>query len=497
MNGHLSDEQIIKKYRDIIFNKNLNETALNPDISFDTPFKNRKYLTDKERRELVREFRQYMADDNEKEMNRIIERLWYEVEGATFKLADSLSSGGRSTRSGDYNYSTVHNDCEYLKAEGFLGLYKAVQGGTMTDKNGTRQIGFDPDGPGTFLGYMLKYIEGYMKNSHTRERIHFGLEKSSLDAPRGEDGTIDGHNFAYDTPSKEEGTVDYDQIIDSNLIQAFQQEDSLNAICSAVDDVATEKEKDIYYSLFGLGGDHKALSVTDVAKKFGISKQRVDQVRKKITGKLLDYFEHERTGKYSVPVEESEEERFILKVGDKFASSPLSKLTSNPNFAGVIHGKEEAEALMKYYKSRGQEEMELISWADRAKILGEAEDLENPENGGEQKGLNGLNLNQARKFLRKTWDNGDWGKGLKDDDSWQSVYGFFNVLSKLNIDWEVTDSEYSENQDGNPSGKTWKLEFKFQNQKGKDSVIYGSITASGAGTVEYPLAQYDLAFQAF
>ena len=64
-------------------------------------------------------------------------------------------------------------------------------------------------------------------------------------------------------------------------------------------------------------------------------------------------------------LENAEEARFLLKVGEKFASSPLTKLTSNPNLAGVIHGQAEAESIMKYYKKQGIENLKLIPWEER------------------------------------------------------------------------------------------------------------------------------------
>jgi len=185
-----------------------------------------------------------------------------------------------------------------------------------------------------------------------------------------------------------------------------------------------------------------------------------------------------------------------LKVGDKYASSPLSKTISNPNFAGVIYGQDQADALIKYYKAHGEEEFELIPWENRSKVFGEAVDDDDDDEEKEQTGLDGLKLAQARRAVRKVWDSGNFN-GIFNDDSWQSVYLFYSMLTDNNIDYEIVDSEYGQDANGNPNRKRWTLEFAFQNQNGKEVKIYGTVTAAGAGTVENPLEKYDLTFVVF
>jgi hypothetical protein len=43
-----------------------------------------------------------------------------------------------------------------------------------------------------------------------------------------------------------------------------------------------------------------------------------------------------------------------------------------------------------------------------------------------------------------------------------------------------------------PVRKIWKFEVKFVNNRDKDDVLYGRITAAGAGSVEDPLERYDV-----
>jgi len=68
-------------------------------------------------------------------------------------------------------------------------------------------------------------------------------------------------------------------------------------------------------------------------------------------------------------VDDTEEPRYLLRVGNRFASSPLTKLTTNPNFAGVVHGKNETDFIIKYYQTQGIQDIELIPWEERDKVL--------------------------------------------------------------------------------------------------------------------------------
>ena len=43
-----------------------------------------------------------------------------------------------------------------------------------------------------------------------------------------------------------------------------------------------------------------------------------------------------------------------------------------------------------------------------------------------------------------------------------------------------------------PVRKIWTFEVKFVNNRDKDDILYGRITAAGAGSVEDPLDRYDV-----
>ena len=54
------------------------------------------------------------------------------------------------------------------------------------------------------------------------------------------------------------------------------------------------------------------------------------------------------------------------------------------------------------------------------------------------------------------------------------------------------DDEYSKNESGIPSSKTWRFEIDFMNDKGRPTKLFGIIVASGAGSVKDPLDKYDI-----
>lgn len=70
-------------------------------------------------------------------------------------------------------------------------------------------------------------------------------------------------------------------------------------------------------------------------------------------------------------INDEQEERFLLKVGEKFAGSPPTRLTNNPNMAGVLQSKAIAQNVINYYKSMHytDDQIELIPWEERGKYI--------------------------------------------------------------------------------------------------------------------------------
>jgi RNA polymerase sigma factor (sigma-70 family) len=230
----------------------------------------REYLTDQERRELVRAFREAKKEGNEVKAQKIIEKLFAEVELLLYRYANDYSSGVRSKHSGGFGYSTVHNDAEELKTIGTIAFIKAVEG---SEEKGT---GFDPDGPGTFSGFMAKTMKGAMKNAHTYEKRHFGKEKTSIDAPRGEDEDTDMQN------ALEISTTD------PELEELFNDEDEelYKDVLIVLDNISDERSNVIFKKYYGIEGKEKK-TPTQLGEEYGVSKQRIDHIVKKLRNELI------------------------------------------------------------------------------------------------------------------------------------------------------------------------------------------------------------------
>ena len=104
--------------------------------------------------------------------------------------------------------------------------------------------------------------------------------------------------------------------------------------------------------------------------------------------------------------------------------------------------------------------------------------------------LNGMTKVRATRYIGKLIDK--YTKGLFSDEYWEPVNKIFQELSSNNISYVVKSAEYRENEKGTPIAKTWRFEIEFLNEKNKSSILYGNITASGAGTVANPLEKYDI-----
>jgi hypothetical protein len=105
-------------------------------------------------------------------------------------------------------------------------------------------------------------------------------------------------------------------------------------------------------------------------------------------------------------------------------------------------------------------------------------------------GLNGMNNREARKFVSQLLHRHT--KGFFKDEYWQPVTATFKELSRHGVDYVVTETQYYQDDRGNPSSKVWRFEVEFVNDKGRMTKLYGTITAAGAGTVQDLLSRYDV-----
>lgn len=116
-------------------------------------------------------------------------------------------------------------------------------------------------------------------------------------------------------------------------------------------------------------------------------------------------------------------------------------------------------------------------------------------------GLNGMSNRDAKKFVNTLL--GRHTSGFFRDNGWTPIHKTFKDLDRHGIDYSITSSDYgvSRNFQDTWSGekwkipndfKQWKFEIEFQNNKGRETTLYGVMTAHGAGSVEDPLDRYDV-----
>lgn len=108
--------------------------------------------------------------------------------------------------------------------------------------------------------------------------------------------------------------------------------------------------------------------------------------------------------------------------------------------------------------------------------------------------LDGMSNDKARKTVNSV-ANKAYHTGLYSDEYWQGKSDILNAFKNAGIEYEFKGSEYSPEFPN--KWKTWTLSFPFTNNNGIGREIIGTITAAGAGSVEYPLDRYDITFTAF
>jgi len=105
--------------------------------------------------------------------------------------------------------------------------------------------------------------------------------------------------------------------------------------------------------------------------------------------------------------------------------------------------------------------------------------------------LNGMSKRQAMTAINKIMT--DLTKGFHRDTAWRPINAVFKEFRELNVDYDNMKSEYRKDRDtGKLTSKEWKFTITFENQRGRDQILYGIIIASGAGSVDDPLERYDV-----
>jgi len=106
--------------------------------------------------------------------------------------------------------------------------------------------------------------------------------------------------------------------------------------------------------------------------------------------------------------------------------------------------------------------------------------------------INGKSKQSARNYIYRIV--GDLTKGFFRDEDWSNVSAIWKRLDEHHIENNLVHTEYFKDDQGNLAGKTFKFEVPFVNNKGREDVLYGTLTAHFAGTVLDPTSVYDISF---
>ncbi len=105
--------------------------------------------------------------------------------------------------------------------------------------------------------------------------------------------------------------------------------------------------------------------------------------------------------------------------------------------------------------------------------------------------LDGLSPSQAKKMINRIIPH-DKIKGTFSDDYWLAPNLIFTAFNTAGLDWSIISADYKNDSAGNPIQKRWEISVKYLTKSGEESEILFPIIASGAGTVENPMSQYDV-----
>ena len=110
-------------------------------------------------------------------------------------------------------------------------------------------------------------------------------------------------------------------------------------------------------------------------------------------------------------------------------------------------------------------------------------------------GADGMSKAKLKTLLYKETKKCTYNK-LYKDTGWNGAQCIWDTFNDLDLNWHLVKSEYKRNK-GNeksvmPDYKEWQFEIQWENDKGKYLKLGGTVTASGAGTVEDPLSKYDI-----
>lgn len=88
------------------------------------------------------------------------------------------------------------------------------------------------------------------------------------------------------------------------------------------------------------------------------------------------------------------------------------------------------------------------------------------------------------------------GHSIFRDDNWEPVTQLFKKWNQEGVDWDFYENpkyfNFPVTDDMNLPYKQWYIVIKWNNAKGRESELIGTLTAHFNGTQEDPLQKYDL-----
>jgi len=108
--------------------------------------------------------------------------------------------------------------------------------------------------------------------------------------------------------------------------------------------------------------------------------------------------------------------------------------------------------------------------------------------------LDGMSKRKALTLVNRAIEKAHTN-GFFDDQHWAPIQRIWDSLNHEGIPFGITKSEYEhEVINGNrvPVRKVWRFEVTFMNERQQKATLYGVVTAAGSGSVDEPLAKYDV-----
>lgn len=104
--------------------------------------------------------------------------------------------------------------------------------------------------------------------------------------------------------------------------------------------------------------------------------------------------------------------------------------------------------------------------------------------------LDGMSRVRATRLVNHLMN--PFTNGFFRDEDWSNVDKIWKALTQAGIEFTITKTEYQQDRDGNPNAKIWQFQIEFSNERGRPTILFGVVTASGAGSVKDPLDRYDI-----